>query len=105
MYQPMFERDLLYQTSILKEPGSVHISVLKPDISGKLPVMISPKTTHNPLEYKDIIVDIIQADIFDRIQIDIKTQGIFFFEMENKEFMKLTYRDGEQIAEKTSDLI
>ncbi len=105
MYQPMFERDLLYPATNLLEPGSVHVSVLKPDIQGRLPIFITPKTMHNPFEYVDILVSIIQADIFDRTRIDIKTQGIFFFRIKDNEYIKLIYQDGKQIVEKSKGII
>ncbi|HEY8500049.1 MAG TPA: hypothetical protein VIL89_05475 [Clostridia bacterium] len=100
MHQPMFERYLLYPTDNLLEPGSVHIAVLKPDILGKLPILIVPKTVHNPLDHIDILIDIIQADIFDRTQINIRDQGIFFFQVNENEYIKLTYENGKQFTEK-----
>jgi hypothetical protein len=103
MHQPMFERDLLYPTNSLLNPGSVHITVLRPDILGKLPILIVPKTVHNPLDYIDILIDIIQADIFDRTRINIRDQGIFFFKVKEKEYIKLIFEDGERITEKCQD--
>ena len=104
MHQPMFERDLLYPTENLLEPGSVHVAVLRPDILGKLPILITPKTSHDPLDNIDILIDIIQSDIFDRTRIDIKNQGIFFFKVNENGYIKLTFKDGEQITEKCRSL-
>lgn len=99
MRQPMFERDLLYPTKSLIEPGSVHVSVLNPDILGRLPIMIVPKTVHDPLDYIDILIDIIQTDIFDRTRINIRDQGIFFFKVEENEYIKLIFENGKKITE------
>jgi len=99
MHEPMFERDLLYPTNCQPEPGSVHVTVLRPDIIGKLPILIVPKTVHNPVDYIDTLIDIIQADIFDRIRISIRDQGIFFFQVKENEYIKLTFEDGKRITE------
>ena len=99
MHKPMFERDLLYPTDSLLEPGSVRVAVLNPDVLGKLPILIIPKTSHNPLEYINILIDIIQVDIFNRIRINIKDQGIFFFKVNENEYVKLIYEDGKQVTE------
>lgn len=105
MFNPMFERDLLYPTDNLLEPGSVHVSVFKPDMQGKLALLISPKTDHNPLDYVDTIIDIIQVDIFNRIHIDIRDFGIFFFESNNSSYIKLIYEDGKPriVQQKTAN--
>ena len=68
----LFERDMLYPTDDALEPGSVHIKVYSPDKNLKIPVVIDSKTNHSPLKYIDVIVRIMQADIFDRLIIDIK---------------------------------
>lgn len=102
MFEPMFERDLLYPAVVISEPGSVHITVLKPDIQGKIPILITPKTNHNPYDYADVIIGIIQADIFERARIDIKNQGIFFFKNDTDEYIKLVYEAGKKITETVS---
>jgi len=68
----LFERDMLYPTDDTFEPGSVHIKVYAPDNNVKIPVVIESKSSHSPLKYIDAIVRIMQADIFDRIIIDVK---------------------------------
>ncbi|MDD4295987.1 MAG: hypothetical protein PHC69_03405 [Ruminiclostridium sp.] len=105
MFEPMFERDLLYPAVILSEPGSVHITVLTPDIQGKIPILIIPKTNHNPYSFADTIIAILQSDIFDKAKINIKKQGIFFFGIGDNEYMKLVYENDNKIAEKTSNTI
>lgn len=76
MKRAMFERDLLYPTNNQFEPGSVHVTVYQPGQAGGIPVMIEAKTAHNPLDYLNDIVAILQADVFDRIRIDIRKSGI-----------------------------
>ncbi|NLM11322.1 MAG: hypothetical protein GX213_11215 [Clostridiaceae bacterium] len=99
MNNAIFERDLLYPTNNFFEPGSVHLSILKPDTEGRLALLISPKTDHNPLDYADTIIRIIQLDIFNRVRIDIRSTGIFFFETDNRKYIKLTYKDGKPVIE------
>lgn len=98
----IFEKDLLYPTANLNDPGSVNVAVMKPDNLGKLSVLIAPKSNHNPLDYKDTLVHLIQIDIFDRIRIDIKEMGIFYFTVRPNEYIKLVFQDGRQITEKVS---
>ncbi len=100
MYTPIFDRDLLYPTDNHMDPGSVHVAVMKPDNQGKLPVFITPKSNHNPVDYLETLIGIIQADIFDRTRIDIKSQGIFYFTLQNNEIVKLVYQNGKQFIEK-----
>jgi len=99
MDNAIFESDILYPTDNLLEPGSIHISVLKPQTDGRLPFFITPKSDHNPADYFDTIVDILQADIFDRICIDIRNYGVFFVETGESNYIKLIYRDGKFRAE------
>lgn len=75
----MFERDILYPTQKIFEPGSVHVTVYQPDNTGIIPIVIEAKTEHNPTEYIQEILSILQTDIFDRIRINIKTNGLFYF--------------------------
>ncbi len=104
MFTPIFDRDLLYPTNSQMAPGSVHVAVMKPDNQGKLPVFISPKSNHNPMEFMQTLVGIIQADIFDRTRIDIKAQGIFFFMLPGNEYMKVVYQNGKQVTEKVNNV-
>lgn len=67
----LFERDMLYPTS-RNEIGSIHIQVLSPDSSARVPVVLESKSGHSPLENIQTITRIMQSDIFDRIFIDIK---------------------------------
>jgi hypothetical protein len=69
---PMYERDLLYPTENINEPGSIHVEVLNPNKKGKMPIVIESKTYHSPVKYIDSIVRIMQSDIFDRILLNIR---------------------------------
>lgn len=99
----LFERDMLYPTSNLNEPGSVHIRVFNPNNSARIPVLIESKTGHSPLNYLDSILRIMQSDIFDRIFIDvrrtlnlyIKAAGDISKEYGGKAYVRVTF-DGEK---------
>lgn len=83
----LFERDILYPTGNINEPGSIHIQVLNPNKNARIPVVIESKTSHSPHEYLDSIVRIIQTDIFDRIFVDIRKNVILYFKV-GKEQLK-----------------
>ncbi len=83
MKKAMFERDILYPTQKPFEPGSVHVTVFPPENSGGIPMVIEAKTSHNLLDYVPDIVGILQADVFDRIRIDIKVSGMLFFKKQD----------------------
>lgn len=104
MYTPIFNRDLLYPTDNLSDPGSVHIAVMCPDANGKLPVFISAKSRHNPMDYSDTVLEIIQSDIFDKTRINIKNQGIFFFRMSENKYVRMVFKDEKQITEVVSNM-
>lgn len=78
MKEPMFERDLLYPTDVQFEPGSVHIRVHAPESDGRMPVHVEAKTEHDLLENLESILTVMQADVFDRIRMDIRRSGILF---------------------------
>ena len=102
--QPMFERDLLYPTDSVFEPGSVHVSVYRPDDEGKLCVLVDPKTEHSPVKYIDAIISILQIDVFDRIHIDVKSGVNLFFicndemkkEFGPQNYLEMNYEEGEK---------
>ncbi len=82
--EALFERDILYPTGNINEPGSIHIEVLNPNKNARIPVVIQSKTSHSPYEYLDAIVRILQSDIFDRIFVDIKKNVILYFEVDKE---------------------
>lgn len=98
MNQPMLERDLLYPTEKEFEPGSVHITVLQPESDGKIPIVIEPRTEHDPLRYIPDIVGLIQAEVFERVRIDIRKRGIFFFKAGVNRYCRVRYQDGDRYS-------
>ncbi len=66
----LFERDLLYPTDNIIDPGILHVRILSPDNS-KMPVVVEPKSNHSAIENVSIVLDVLQRDIFDRINIRI----------------------------------
>jgi len=104
MQQPMFERDILYPTGNLTEPGSIHVAVLKPDNEGMLPVIITSKSDHDPKNYIDTLIGIIQADIFDRTRIDIRNQGVFYLTAADGGYLKIYFQNGKPYTEKAQSI-
>lgn len=68
----VFERDMLYPTANLNEPGCVHIRMYTPNRNARIPVIIESKTHHSPVAHLESILRIMQSDIFDRIFIDVR---------------------------------
>lgn len=68
----LFERDMLYPTDNIIEPGCIHVEVFGPDTDAKIRVAIEAKTNHSPLKYIENIIRVIQSEIFDRIFIDVR---------------------------------
>ncbi len=94
MNQPMFERDLLYPTDSTQEPGSVHIRVYPPESDGRMPVHVEAKTPHDPMAHLDDIMVIMQADIFDRIRMDIKKSGtIYLHPLDSTDVVRVRYSE------------
>lgn len=74
----LFERDMLYPTTSLNEPGSVHVKVFNPNNNARIPVLIESKTNHSPVTDLDSILRIMQTDIFDRIFIDVRKNLVLY---------------------------
>ncbi len=103
MKQAMLERDLLYPTNKEYEIGSVHITVFQPDKHGGIPIMIEAKTEHNPLDYISDIVNLIQADVFDRIRIDIRKSGILYIREDQDRYRMIRYQEGNRYTSEMVD--
>lgn len=103
MNQAMFERDLLYPTAKGFEIGSVHITVFQPGKDGGIPILVEAKTDHNPVDYIPDIVNLIQADVFDRIRIDIRKSGILYFKADRNRYYKVRYQDENQYSSEIVD--
>ncbi|MGI6778704.1 MAG: hypothetical protein ACOX7R_12075 [Acetivibrionales bacterium] len=97
----LLSRDLLYPTGNIYEPGCVHVDILNPDKSERIPIVIEGKTDHSPLEYIDPILKIIQNDILERILVDArKNCNIYVLNREadeksfdGKMYIKLVFND------------
>lgn len=66
----LFERDLLYPTDNILDPGILHIKILNPNNS-KMPVVVEPKSNHSAVKNINSVLDLLQKDIFDRINIRV----------------------------------
>jgi hypothetical protein len=99
----IYERDLLYTTDNANDPGCIHIEVLNPLKSGKMPILIESKTAHSPVKYINSIIRIMQIDIFDRIHIEVKDSARLYIksnaeimkDYENKKYIKVVV-DGDK---------
>jgi hypothetical protein len=108
----VYERDLLYPTDSMFEPGSIHVELLQPNKKGSIPVLIEGRTVHSPVKYFDSIIRIMQSDIFDRIHIDVKNNLKIYIKanvmMKNeaggKAFVQVVF-NGEKIEFKGVDNI
>lgn len=108
----VYERDLLYPTDNMFEPGSIHVEMLQPNKKGSMPVLIESRTAHSPKKYIDSIIRIMQSDIFDRIHIDvkhnlnlyIKTNDVIRQEEDCKEYILVVFH-GDKIEFKGVDNI
>jgi hypothetical protein len=108
----LFERDMLYPTGNLNEPGSVHVQIFNPNKRARIPVLIESKTNHLPLTYIDSIARIMQSDIFDRIFVDIKKNVDLYIKIEaelskeydGKSFIKVVYNGNKVEYEGASEV-
>lgn len=81
----LYERDLLYPTESLYEPGIFHLEIMNPDSSGKMPVVIEGRSSHSPVGHIDEIIRIMQSDVFDRIHIEVKKNVSLYISIRNNE--------------------
>lgn len=108
----LYSRDLLYPTDVPYEPGNIHIKILNPNKKARLPVVIESKTEHSPVKHIDSIVRIMQAEIFDRILINIRNCVNLYIKLDenmsihykNKKFLlvvfendRISYREVDEI--------
>ncbi|MDF2988619.1 MAG: hypothetical protein K0R50_4129 [Eubacterium sp.] len=66
----LFERDLLFPTDNILDPGILHARILNPNNS-KMPLVVETKSSHSAAENINSVLDVLQKDIFDRINIRI----------------------------------
>ena len=91
----VYERDLLYQTDNVNDPGCIHVEVLNPNKTGHMPILIESKTAHSPVKHINSILRIMQIDIFDRIHIEVKDSARLY--IRNNEDLKKEYGDKKYI--------
>jgi hypothetical protein len=89
----VYERDLLYPTDNISDPGSIHVEILNPTKAGRMPVVIDCKTTHSPVKNISSIIRVMQSDIFDRILVDIKKNVDLYIKTVSFEDLKNQYGD------------
>ncbi|TYQ13336.1 UNVERIFIED_CONTAM: hypothetical protein Cloal_4404 [Acetivibrio alkalicellulosi] len=98
----IYTRDLLYPTENENEPGIIHLKVLGLDKDGRIPVIIEGKTRHFPGDYISSIIDVMQKDIFDRLDIDVRNKVDVIIKTnennrnlyDNKKYVKVVHING-----------
>lgn len=90
----LFERDLLYPTSNIFDPGIIHVKILNPT-NASMPVIIEPKSNHSTAENIGAIIDTMQKDIFDRINIKVYNNTTVYILTNNIDSQK--YKDSKYL--------
>lgn len=111
MTKVLFERDLLYPTDNIIEPGIIHVKILNPDNS-RMPVIVEPKSNHSAVENIYTVLDVLQKDIFDRIKIKIAENTTVYIipnDADKKEFgavkhLVVAYDNEGKFTIKASDI-
>lgn len=88
----LFERDLLYPTQNIIDPGILHVKLLSPTNS-RIPVIIEPKSMHSAVSNINTILDVMQKEIFDRINIKVNENTLVYLRL--NELDKPQYGDSE----------
>ena len=99
----VYERDLLYPSETLYEPGCINVKMYSPTKEGKIPVVINSRTNHSPVKNIDAILKIMQIDILDRINVNINKNIELYIvsndsvkEVSNgKDYIKVNFTDNE----------
>lgn len=107
----LFERDLLYPTDNIIEPGIIHVKMLNPDNS-RMPVIVESKSNHSAVDNIDIVLDVMQKDIFDRINIKIAENTAVYIMLNDSdkkkfgevEYLEVVYGDDGKYTTKTADV-
>lgn len=73
----LFERDLLYPTQNILDPGILHVKILNPN-SSKMPVVLEPKSQHSTIQHFSSVAEVLQTDIFDRLKIKLSENTIVY---------------------------
>lgn len=76
----LFERDLLYPTDNILDPGILHIRILNPNNS-KMPVVVEPKSNHSAVNNIVSVIEVLQKDIFDRINIRVYDNTLIYIQL------------------------
>lgn len=108
----LLERDLLYATDNVLDPGCIHVKILNPTNS-KMPIVVEPKSGHSAVDNIDAILDIMQYDIFGRIKVNIQENGAVYITLNDKDkasfgnvpFVKVIFKAEDEIEFEPCDTI
>ncbi len=107
----LFERDLLYPTQNVIDPGILHVKLLSP-ANSRIPVIIESKSVHSAVDNIKTIIDVMQKEIFDRINIKIYENTIVYLKLNGLdklnyggvECMQVIFEESGDITYKPVDL-
>jgi hypothetical protein len=94
----LYERDLLYPTGDNNNPGCVNVKVYSPTKDGFIPIIIENCSTFLIKEYIYSVIKIVQNDIFNRVNINIKSNGAVIIKdcsLEECTFQKVVFHGKE----------
>lgn len=109
----VYERELLYAAGSENELGVVHLEVMGTNKPGRVQVVIESKSKHSVIEYIDSIIDIIQKDVFDRLDIDVTKKVDIYVRLDEEDrkdqdvgkYVKIVLTDaGEKQFENVDDI-
>ncbi|HHV28557.1 hypothetical protein [Acetivibrio mesophilus] len=109
----VYERELLYATDNENELGIVHLEVMGTNKLGRVQAVIESKSKHSALDYIDSIVDIIQKDVFKRLDIDVAKKVDIYVKLDEEDrkdhdmrnYVKVVFSDeGEKQFENVDDI-
>ncbi len=100
----LFERDLLYPTQNVIDPGILHVKLLSP-ANSRIPVIIESKSMHSAIENINTIIDILQKEIFDRINIKIFENTLVYLKLNEADKLNYSGVDCMQVISNEDDVI
>ncbi len=101
----LYESDLLYPTENLLDPGILHVKILNPN-SSKMPVVVEPKSAQSAAQNINPILEILQKDIFDRINIKIHDNTLVYVMLNDSDraaygdlkYLKVVYKGANEFS-------
>lgn len=93
----LYQRDLLFPTNQSSGIGVIEVKLLSVNENNKITVVAEAKTDHNLLEYIEILVKAIDAEIFKRVDICI-TENVDLIFVHNEKGYRIIFEGKESAA-------